>query len=128
MQILGSRSATQSSTHICALIEEHATDSWRLHFESSCRAGATACHQGAWSEHYRRWRSLRSGTLSLLIPMHFLTPCMRCSTFKAQNVANTLWAYAIFVCEPGAGLMRELDGRAEALADTFNAQDVSQTS
>jgi hypothetical protein len=29
--------------------------------------------------------------------------------------------------EPETGLMRELEGRAEALADTFNAQDVSKT-
>jgi hypothetical protein len=29
--------------------------------------------------------------------------------------------------EPGTGLMRELEGRAEALADTFIAQDVSKT-
>jgi hypothetical protein len=35
-------------------------------------------------------------------------------TFKAQNVANTLWAYATMGREPAAGLMRELEGRAEA--------------
>jgi len=29
--------------------------------------------------------------------------------------------------EPGAGLMRELEGRAEALAGTFNSQDVANT-
>ncbi len=46
-------------------------------------------------------------------------------TFKAQGVANTLWAYATMGREPGAGLMRELEGRAEALAGTFNAQGVA---
>jgi len=29
--------------------------------------------------------------------------------------------------EPGAGVMRELAGRAEAVAGTFNAQDVAIT-
>jgi len=48
-------------------------------------------------------------------------------TFKAQEVANTLWAYATMGQEPGAGLMRGLEGRAEALAGTFNAQDVANT-
>jgi hypothetical protein len=42
-------------------------------------------------------------------------------TFNAQGVANTLWAHAM-VREPGAGLMRELEGRAELVAGTFNAQ------
>jgi hypothetical protein len=42
-------------------------------------------------------------------------------TFKAQEVANTLWAYVTMGREPGAGMMRELEGgrrrwRAEALA------------
>ena len=41
-------------------------------------------------------------------------------TFNAQDVTNTLWAYATMGREPGAGLMmRELEGRAEALAGTF---------
>jgi hypothetical protein len=31
-------------------------------------------------------------------------------TFKAQNVASTLWAYATMRREPGAGVMRELEG------------------
>jgi hypothetical protein len=48
-------------------------------------------------------------------------------TFKAQNVANTLWAYATMRRAPGAGLMKALEGRAEALAGTFNAQDVTNT-
>jgi hypothetical protein len=48
-------------------------------------------------------------------------------TFNAQGVANTLWAYATMGREPGAGLMRELEGRAEALADTFNEQGVANT-
>jgi len=42
-------------------------------------------------------------------------------------VANTLWAYATMGREPGAGLMRELEGRAESLAGCFNAQDVANT-
>jgi hypothetical protein len=42
-------------------------------------------------------------------------------------VANTLWAYAKIGRVPGVGLMRELEGRAEALAGTFNAQDVANT-
>ena len=48
-------------------------------------------------------------------------------TFNAQDVANTLRAYATMGREPGAGLRRELEGRAEALAGTFNAQDVANT-
>ena len=48
-------------------------------------------------------------------------------TFNAQAVANTLWAYATMGREPGAGLMSELEGRAEALAGTFNAQGVANT-
>ena len=35
----------------------------------------------------------------------------RAGTFNAQNVANTLWAYATMGREPGAGVMRELEGR-----------------
>jgi hypothetical protein len=34
-------------------------------------------------------------------------------TFEAQGVANALWAYARMGQEPGAGLMRKLEGRAE---------------
>ena len=48
-------------------------------------------------------------------------------TFNAQAVANTLWAYATMGREPGAGVMRGLEGRAEALAGTFNAQDVANS-
>jgi hypothetical protein len=48
-------------------------------------------------------------------------------TFKAQNVANTLWAYATMGQEPGAGVMRGREGRAEAVAGTFNAQNVANT-
>ena len=43
-------------------------------------------------------------------------------TFKAQEVANTLWAYATMGREPGAVVMRELEGQAEALAGTFTTQ------
>ena len=48
-------------------------------------------------------------------------------TFKAQEVANTPWAYATMGREPGAGVMQGLSGRAEALAGTFNTQGVSNT-
>ena len=48
-------------------------------------------------------------------------------TFNAQEVANTLWAYATMGREPGAGLMRELEGRAEAMTGTFNTQNVANT-
>jgi len=40
---------------------------------------------------------------------------------------RTLWAYATMGREPGAGVMRGLEGRAEALAGTFNAQHVANT-
>ena len=36
-----------------------------------------------------------------------------------------MWAYATMGREPGAGLMGQLEGRAESLAGTFNAQDVA---
>ena len=48
-------------------------------------------------------------------------------TFKAQEVTNTLWAYATIGREPGAAVMKELEGRAEAVAGTFNAQNVANT-
>ena len=48
-------------------------------------------------------------------------------TFNAQDVANTLWAYATMGRVPGAEVTRELEGRAEALAGTFNAQGVANT-
>jgi hypothetical protein len=38
-----------------------------------------------------------------------------------------LWAYATMGREPGAGVMRELEGRAEMLAGSFNAQEVANT-
>ena len=34
-------------------------------------------------------------------------------------MANTLWAYATMGREPGAGVMRGLEGRAEAVAGTL---------
>ena len=49
------------------------------------------------------------------------------STLCAQGVTNTLWAYAKMGRAPGSGLMRELEGRAEAVAGTFNAQEVANT-
>ena len=36
-----------------------------------------------------------------------------------------MWAYATIGREPGAGLMGVLEGRAEAVAGTFNAQNVA---
>jgi hypothetical protein len=42
-------------------------------------------------------------------------------------VANTLWAYAKMGRKPGAGLMRVLHVRTEAMAGTFNAQNVANT-
>ncbi len=42
-------------------------------------------------------------------------------------MANTLWAYTMMVREPGTGLIRELEGRAEAVAGTFKAQEVANT-
>ncbi len=48
-------------------------------------------------------------------------------TMNAQDVANTLWAYATMGREPGAGMMSALEGRAEALAGTFNAQNLANT-
>ena len=37
-------------------------------------------------------------------------------TFKAQDVANTLCAYATMGREPGEDLMREMEGWTEAVA------------
>ena len=48
-------------------------------------------------------------------------------TFNAQDVANTLWAYATMGRAPGAEVMRELEGLAQALAGTFKAQEVANT-
>jgi hypothetical protein len=42
-------------------------------------------------------------------------------------VANTLWAYATMGRAPGAGLLKVLEGRAEAVAGTFKAQNVANT-
>jgi hypothetical protein len=38
-----------------------------------------------------------------------------------------LWAYARMGREPGAGMMRVLEGRAEAVAGTIKAQAVANT-
>ena len=48
-------------------------------------------------------------------------------TFKEQEVANTLWAYVRMGQEPGAGLMRVLEGRSEAVAGTFKKQELANT-
>lgn len=47
--------------------------------------------------------------------------------FDAQNVVNTLWAYAMTKQHPGKGLTRALEGQAESIAGTFTAQDVANT-
>jgi hypothetical protein len=47
--------------------------------------------------------------------------------FNAQNVANTVWAYATMGRQPGADLLMVLEGRAEAIAGMFNAQNVANT-
>ena len=52
---------------------------------------------------------------------------MLAGTFNAQDVANTLWAYATMGRVPGAGVIRALEGRAEALAGSFNAQGVANS-
>jgi hypothetical protein len=73
-----------------ALIDAHAAEfnqAWRLPFESSCRA-ARGPSRGA---------GAGSG-----------------GHVQLANVANTLWAYATMGREPGAVVMRELDGWAEA--------------
>jgi len=57
-------------------------------------------------------------------------------TFNSQNVTNMLWAHATMGREPGARLMRELEGRVEALCGrgeaagrggTLNTQHVANT-
>jgi hypothetical protein len=56
--------------------------------------------------------------------------CVRCAYrtgVNAQHMANTLWTYATMGRAPGAALMRELEGRAEAVAGTFYAHGVANT-
>jgi hypothetical protein len=48
-------------------------------------------------------------------------------TFNAQDVGSTLWAYATMGREPGAAVMRELEGRTGALAGALNARQVTNT-
>ena len=55
----------------------------------------------------------------------FATSCAL--NVPAQEEANTLWAYATMGRAPGAGLMKALEGRAEAVEGTFNAQNVANT-
>ena len=47
--------------------------------------------------------------------------------FNAQELANTVWAYATMKRQPGRGLMRALEGQTAAIVGTFNAQDVANT-
>ena len=42
-------------------------------------------------------------------------------------MSNTLWAYATLGRAPGEELLRRLEARAAAVAESFNAQDVSNT-
>eukprot|EP00802_Teleaulax_amphioxeia_P016477 Tamp_16597.p1 GENE.Tamp_16597~~Tamp_16597.p1 ORF type:complete len:359 (+),score=84.46 Tamp_16597:27-1079(+) len=48
-------------------------------------------------------------------------------SFQAQNMSNTLWAYATMGRVPGAGLLRRLEERAEAVMETFNPQNVANS-
>ena len=69
-----------------------------------------------------------AGTLKAGRGKHAMGVCEgQAGTFKAQEVANTLWAYATMGRVPEEGLMGKLEGRAEALAGTFKAQDVANT-
>ena len=47
-------------------------------------------------------------------------------TFNAQDVANTLWAYATMGREPGAGVMRGLDGGGRDLDDVWRKITATQ--
>ena len=47
-------------------------------------------------------------------------------TFNAQGVANTLWAYATMGREPGAGVMRGLDGGGRDLDDVWRKITATQ--
>jgi hypothetical protein len=40
-------------------------------------------------------------------------------------VTNALWEYATTGRDPGARVMRGVEGRAETMAGSFNAQDVA---
>ena len=104
------------------------------------RDGLTGRRGGEGSTCHRRGKGkvmgnpLRLDISSKHVSKLFLPVCMygclagaTTGTFIAQNLSCTLWAYAMMRREPGTGLMRELEGRAEALADTFIAQDVSKT-
>jgi hypothetical protein len=47
--------------------------------------------------------------------------------FNAQDIANTLWAYATMGTKPGERLMGELERRAEAISGDFKSQNVANT-
>ena len=72
-------------------------------------------HEWSWENPDMRMRELEGRAEALA------------GTFNAQNVSNTLWAYATMRREPEKGVMRVLEGRVEALAGTFNAQGVVNT-
>jgi hypothetical protein len=72
---------------------------------------ATADPAGSWSEHCRRSKR---------------RPSIRLKHLKRRHVYNTLHSMAKTCYRPwGRTLVPELEGRAEALADTFNAQEVA---
>ena len=48
-------------------------------------------------------------------------------TFKAQEVANTLWAYATLGRAPGAGIRRKLEERILQLVKDFTSKDLADT-
>jgi hypothetical protein len=68
-----------AQTELCALIDAHAAEfnheTWRLPFESSCRAGETGCPARTWSEHCRRSKRRPCGP-STYSEHNFPTPCI----------------------------------------------------
>ena len=64
-----------------------------------------------------------NGTFSSELERHAETVI---GLFCAQELANTLWAYATMKRQPGKGLMRALEGQTAAIAGTFNAQNVAK--
>ena len=47
--------------------------------------------------------------------------------FNSQNVANTLWAFAMMGTKPGEQMMGQLERRAETLSGELNSQEVANT-
>ncbi len=46
----------------------------------------------------------------------------KAGTFSAQNISNTLWAYAVLKKKPGGRLMGLLERRAEVVSPEFKSQ------